>query len=165
MGDLKDFEQSVVLNEKQQKYLEAFEWLRSEEPRGEGRTTLQAYIIIRDALRNPGTKVRFGVDHSADYNRVRSTYVLLPARVKDLLTNSDIGREDRFAVTQDTLEIFPWICGHCRSPESEHVDAGDGTRPQCLFGSTRFVRGFVGSRYGNDWVPRSSNTLVKEKYR
>lgn len=166
MSDLDRLQKGFLLNEKQRRYLEAARWLRQEEPRSAGRTTLQAYVIIEEAMRRPGEPVALGLDHAAERGRVISTTSLIPDTIRRILSTKNLCEFlKRYDLTNDTLTIFPWICGACRLPEGDHVPFKPApravTRLKCPFASTYFHAGFVGTKLSGEWAPRIVSRKAK----
>jgi hypothetical protein len=155
MSDLDRLQKGFILNTSQKRYLEAARWFRSEEPRQQGRTVLQAYIIIEEALKNPGIKIRIGADHSANKDRARTSTDLLPDAIRRIFRMSNMhDLEHRSKVNEDFLIVYPWVCGVCHQLENDHIPdkktPASITKLKCPFASTTFAKGFVGSREGTD---------------
>lgn len=165
-ADLNRLELGFILNPKQRRYLEAARWLRNEEPRAEGRTTLQAYVIIELAIKSPGEPIRLGADHSVDQDRLVSVALLLFDTIRRMLNTEGLRAfRERFLLTQNSLTILPLVCGHCGMIEQEHVYRLNAKTLKCPFAATDFVLGFIGTHKDDQghWSHRQLHSEYEER--
>lgn len=148
MNDIERLAAAFTLNNIQRKHLDALRWLTAVNVREEdlGRSVLQAYIAIEDALKHPDVERTLPQDHAGQRPRdnmsqvVRRVLETMPGYY-DAHTCHTVTWWERTSMTAGTLRICPLICKHCNEPLGTHV----GKTEQCLFSSTTFRYAFIGT--------------------